>query len=561
MEGPGPYVEVLNNEAISNNLTLGENTNMMNENSYSDMYDVALSQIIFKDVKFHEWLNHLMLKAETGMSPSQSDITLINSYLIGILTRNHFKSNDFVLNLTTSVFFDPQICEAENMFVLQISNFRTLNEQFLDQKNENFYKSPICCICLSEEEYYLFERYYRYIRPKTTENFDDEPFFISFNGKPIGQPEQMVQRFTSKKGFEKITTRRARQALSCVLGYFVDEETKNEVLCYMNSFQITNRNDLYRVILARKSLINILESTQLHIENDEVEFEGGDDDKMRTLLMLRPITDAYVPYVTRPFVREVLDIEKNHDLVIKYVERYNYKVSLLVMQHIAKLFKTKPNDRMIEVKLEEENMFLKKKYYARVRSLYEPGPKRSNYKNNLTIQSISSDKGAILEKIQKQEWDGLYMKHNLPNRGRGLFALKKFSVGQIICDYFGSYLENKLGHDKYQATGGCYMLKFRYNSKDQWRDATESPDAIPSFGRILNHSSKHPNAEPKIVDLEKNGQPHVLFLAVKCIKEGDEIFWNYDPQKLEGLTFDQDCYCTECAGKKAKYSRFEWPGS
>ena len=552
MEETRPYLKGLNNEAISNTQTLGENTES------SDKYDVALSQIIFKDVKFHEWLNHVIRMAETGVSPSQSDITLINSYLIGILTRNHFKSNDFVLNFTKSVFFDPQICDAENMFVLQISSsFKTLKDQFLDQKNEDFYKSPISCICLSEEEYNLFESYYWYIRPKTTEFFEDEPFFISINGKPVGQPEQMVQRFTSKKGFEKITTRRARQALSCVLGNFVDEETKNEVLFYMNTFHINNRNDLYRVILARKSLLNILESTQLQIENDEIQFEGVDDDKMRTLLMSRPITDAYVSYVSRTFVREKLGIEKNHHLAIKYVDRYNHKVSLEVVQHIAKQFKTMPADWMIEAKLKEEKMSLKPKYYSRVRSFYQPGPKRSNEKYKLTMKSISSDKSAILEKIQKQQWDGLYMKHNLPNRGRGLFALREFSAGQIICDYFGSYLENKLGHDKYEATGGCYMLKFRHDSKDQWRDATESPNVIPSFGRILNHSSKHPNAEPKIVDLEKNGQPHVLFLALKCIKEGDEIFWNYDPQKIEGLTFD--CYCTECAGKKAKYSKFEWP--
>ena len=60
-----------------------------------------------------------------------------------------------------------------------------------------------------------------------------------------------------------------------------------------------------------------------------------------------------------------------------------------------------------------------------------------------------------------------------------------------------------------------FCLKFFINF-DLGKDKT--------FGQLLNHSSVHPNVEPKIYLSEWN-KLDILFRAKRKIEEGEEIVW------------------------------------
>ena len=77
-----------------------------------------------------------------------------------------------------------------------------------------------------------------------------------------------------------------------------------------------------------------------------------------------------------------------------------------------------------------------------------------------------------------QSWGGVKVVPGLAE-GRGVFSTKNFSRGSFICNYGG-----------------------------------------------LNHSSVHPNVEPKIYLSEWN-KLDILFRAKRKIEEGEEIVWDY----------------------------------
>ena len=52
------------------------------------------------------------------------------------------------------------------------------------------------------------------------------------------------------------------------------------------------------------------------------------------------------------------------------------------------------------------------------------------------------------------------------------------------------------------------------------------PGKEKTFGQLLNHSSVHANAEPKIYLSELNILD-ILFRAKRKIKENEEIVWDY----------------------------------
>lgn len=53
-------------------------------------------------------------------------------------------------------------------------------------------------------------------------------------------------------------------------------------------------------------------------------------------------------------------------------------------------------------------------------------------------------------------------------------------------------------------------------------DASREDD---SFGRLVNDEHKHPNCRMKKIEVE--GKPHLCLFALKDIKEGEEISYDY----------------------------------
>ena len=133
------------------------------------------------------------------------------------------------------------------------------------------------------------------------------------------------------------------------------------------------------------------------------------------------------------------------------------------------------------------------------------------------------------EKCSFQTWEGVKVVPGLAE-GRGVFSTKTFPRGSFICNYGGinvqeSYAEKKLLPYDDECN---YLVELREKINDGFLKIfiNFEPDKDKTFGQLLNHSSLHPNVEPKIYLSEWN-KLDILFRAKRKIEEGEEIVWDY----------------------------------
>ena len=109
-------------------------------------------------------------------------------------------------------------------------------------------------------------------------------------------------------------------------------------------------------------------------------------------------------------------------------------------------------------------------------------------------------------------------KSKIPNSGRGVYAKKSISKGEVIenCPII-----NVSENDAAILTESILATYFFYFGKKK-----EQLAVALGFGSIYNHSHR-PNAKYKINPLKKT----IDFIALKDIKRDDEIMINYNPVK------------------------------
>ena len=188
---------------------------------------------------------------------------------------------------------------------------------------------------------------------------------------------------------------------------------------------------------------------------------------------------------------------------------------------------------------------LKRANYEKIQAACVTKRRSCNPSNFMTI----SDSNCIRKHISTQTWPHLFVKANLPVRGRGVFTCTKISKDQVVCNYEGKYLTKSVGEQSYLKQGGCYFFKFCFNSKYHYIDSSEENN---TFGRLLNHFSLHPNVRPVPSDIFGNQKLEILFTAIRDIRAEEELFWNYGEKA--NVDFYKDCFCELCKGDKAGYS-------
>ncbi len=105
------------------------------------------------------------------------------------------------------------------------------------------------------------------------------------------------------------------------------------------------------------------------------------------------------------------------------------------------------------------------------------------------------------------------------NKGRGVMAVKNIKKGEVIeyCPII--ILNNK---DSAFMKKGSDTLHFYFlEQPDLKRNAF-----MLGYGSIYNHNDKDPNAELDYRGGQK--QDYIFFRAIKEIKKGDEITWDYN---------------------------------
>jgi hypothetical protein len=104
--------------------------------------------------------------------------------------------------------------------------------------------------------------------------------------------------------------------------------------------------------------------------------------------------------------------------------------------------------------------------------------------------------------------------------GRGVFSTKQFDSGQVLCHYGGVLLET----DEFEEDRK-FLLEFPVNGTETWF-FNHYKNTPSSFGKMLNHSSKHPNAIKKVFQ-DRQGQPIIIFIALGDIDCETELLHNY----------------------------------
>lgn len=113
--------------------------------------------------------------------------------------------------------------------------------------------------------------------------------------------------------------------------------------------------------------------------------------------------------------------------------------------------------------------------------------------------------------------------------GLGLFAKETIKKGNFVIEYKGTPMTRK----EAEYHPGRYL--FEINSKVTINGARHSNTA-----RYINHSCR-PNCEPEV----KKGR--VLIFAVKNIKTGQELNYDYGQGYFNEFLKDVGCKCLSCA--------------
>lgn len=124
--------------------------------------------------------------------------------------------------------------------------------------------------------------------------------------------------------------------------------------------------------------------------------------------------------------------------------------------------------------------------------------------------------------------------------GLGLFATEPIKKGSFIVEYTGPRLSNEKA-DKLEARGSKYM--YQINSK--W---TIDGSPRKNIARYANHSCR-PNAESDVV------RGRVKISAIKNIKPGDEIVYDYGDDYFKNVITPSRCKCEKCLEKRAAKRR------
>ncbi len=133
--------------------------------------------------------------------------------------------------------------------------------------------------------------------------------------------------------------------------------------------------------------------------------------------------------------------------------------------------------------------------------------------------------------------------------GLGLFATEPIKKRTIIAEYKGRRITNAEA-DELEARDNRYM----YEINSRW---TVDGSSRSNIARYANHSCR-PNAESDVIKGKrargrKGGM--VILRAIKNIKPGDEITYDYGRDYFNGFLKAIGCKCDKCIEKRREERR------
>jgi uncharacterized protein len=124
--------------------------------------------------------------------------------------------------------------------------------------------------------------------------------------------------------------------------------------------------------------------------------------------------------------------------------------------------------------------------------------------------------------------------------GLGLFATKPIKKRTRVVEYKGPILDHETAL-RAEARGNRYLFEV---SKHRTIDGTPRSNVA----RYANHSC-NPNAEPIV------WRGRVFIKALRNIKPGEEIVYDYGVDYLKNVIGRSNCKCSRCRRRRAKRAR------
>jgi SET domain-containing protein len=129
------------------------------------------------------------------------------------------------------------------------------------------------------------------------------------------------------------------------------------------------------------------------------------------------------------------------------------------------------------------------------------------------------------------------------NTGLGLFATDTIEKGEFIVEYKGRWLRNPEADA--MADRGC---KYLYEINSRW---TIDGSPRSNVARYANHSCR-PNAESDVTRDRR-----VVITAIKKIKPGEEITYDYGKDYFNLIIKPMGCRCAKCVEKRREERRLK----
>ena len=238
-------------------------------------------------------------------------------------------------------------------------------------------------------------------------------------------------------------------------------------------------------------------------------------------------------------------INKKNKINFNQTNHLCFKLENYIISHQELISeKTKLTSEESQFPLKEENLY----------QSTNPKKRSSNKKYNNKNSDLNIESNELIETNDEQEIAQKYKTYiNQPNlkvcigpsiiHRNGLFALDNIKPGEIVIEYVGEMITNKIADYREieyneRGFGDCYMFRF---DADNIIDATK----YGNLARFINHCCE-PNCKAQCNEI--NGKKHILLLAKKGIKAGEEITYDYNFE-VESEKIQCRCGAKNCRGR------------
>ena len=164
----------------------------------------------------------------------------------------------------------------------------------------------------------------------------------------------------------------------------------------------------------------------------------------------------------------------------------------------------------------------------------------SSSRQAFAIQNDNAET-AFAEHCTTQDWPGLLIVSR-GKRGRAVVSTKRFNKGDLVCNYNADILRER---ERISGDDTTYVMDV-YNPGKYVLDTWEEEKHKGEPGRLINHSSRHPNLQRYIKNKVCGREFIVFFTAVGVITPGEELLIDYQYETREEPEWYRCCPCVKC---------------